>query len=180
MISGLVEGSLLPVDYMTNDHAQALLGKCDNELFLHGGCHIFAIALAQRYGYSLCMVRNTQKTRPEGAAHVFCVFKSETHDAVDVVGLFNVSDLLVCNDWTDEEYYRVEDCSGSDLSLFSTQQLGGGLYTLPAFVKKAHSRALCLIECYGEYYSGRNPAPVPGFSRCGRKVDVREVLKDLS
>jgi len=147
---------------MTIQHYENLLVERDDVLFLHGACHVFALALRERFSYSLRMVRDTTAMLPNGATHVFCHFDASR--GVDVLGLFNVAQRLRDEGWLPLRY-EIVAVTDSDLAAYYTGVPGGGLYLEPSFVAKVKGRAVALIDQFGDHYCGQNPHPVPGLHR---------------
>ena len=40
---------------------------------MKGGCHVFAVCLADTFGYPLRLLRNTSCREPRGIVHVYCL-----------------------------------------------------------------------------------------------------------
>lgn len=152
-------------------HFEDLLLKGDDVLFLHGACHVFALALRDRFGYALRVVHDTTATLPDGAAHVFCHFDESR--GVDVCGIVGVRQLLRDEGWIPPRY-TIKSVSATELQHYCTCTSGGGLYIESSFVALARPRADKLIAQFLDHYSGRRPEPVPGLQRV-HKVDFRSL-----
>ena len=125
-------------------HGVDLLSQSDEDLFSKGGCHVFAICLAEIFHYPIRILRNTTEPIPRGIVHIYCC--PATDVMIDFFGRGNECCYL-----RERHYnfppYRAEAISVSDLENYHTETFGtGGLYVEPCFLESAKQRALRVIE----------------------------------
>lgn len=137
----------------------AILKENDVTLFLHGACHVFALALHEHFGYSLFRLATGN---PKNAPHVYCRFDDD--HSVDVVGIASEQTALTELGWSGSEYRRTE-VSPRELKNYFTISSRGGLYADPKFLEITQERAQARIAKYKDYYSGRILTDIPGSSR---------------
>ena len=145
----------------TTVHA-VMLKENDVTLFLHGACHVFALALHEHFGYSLFLLHDLATGHPKNATHVYCRF-DDAH-SVDVVGIASEQTALTELGWSGPKYRRTE-VSPRELESYFTTSDGGGLYADPEFFAAAQKRAQALIAKFKDHYSGRILKVIPGMSR---------------
>ncbi len=68
-----------------------LLNSDDVTLFTQGGCHVFALALHERFNYPVHYIPGTAG---KGVSHVYCWFVGPTPYAVDVLGFTPENDRV--------------------------------------------------------------------------------------
>jgi hypothetical protein len=133
-----------------------MLMEKDDTLFLHGACHVFALALHEHFGYSLILFAIED---PKDALHVYCRF-DDVH-SVDVVGIAPEQTALTELGWSGQP----TEVSQRELESRFTYSDGGGLYAAPEFFAAAQKRAQSLITKFKDYYSRRILKAIPGMSR---------------
>ena len=136
-----------------------MLKEKDDTLFLHGACHVFALALHEHFGYSLFLLHDLATGHPKNATHVYCRF-DDAH-SVDVVGIASEQTALTELGFSG----RPTETSERELKERFTTSNGGGLYADPEFFDVAQKRAQALIAKFKDYYSGRILKAIPGMSR---------------
>lgn len=133
-----------------------MLKEKDDTLFLHGACHVFALALHEHFGYSLFRLATED---PKDTPHIYCRF-DDAH-SVDVVGIASEQTALTELGFSG----RPTETSERELKERFTTSNGGGLYADPEFFDVAQKRAQALIAKFKDYYSGRILKAIPGMSR---------------
>jgi len=137
--------------------AEELLRMPDDDLFAHGGCHIFARVLHRQYGHPLISVRDDRGRHN----HVACL--PEEDFILDVYGW-----------WSRRAYVEKEGIDiGIGFSLLRLDELekqfvftrGQGFYAHQDFVVPASERAKKWIVMYSAYFDGTKKCPIPGLSR---------------
>jgi hypothetical protein len=145
-----------------NPYHYAILKENDFTLFLHGACHVFALALHEHFGYSLFLLHDITNGNPKNATHVYCRF-DDTH-SVDVVGIAPEQTALNDLGWSDSKYRRME-VSLRELKGYFTISGVGGLCADREFLEVTGDRAQTRIAKCKDYYSGRIRLDIPGASR---------------
>jgi hypothetical protein len=145
-------------------YASELLALPDEVLFTHRGCHVFALALKERFQYPLLWVRE------ECGKHDHVASAPEEGRLVDLFGWFSY-----------REYIRAEmlDELGIRFLPIQAQQVerrfifapGKGYYAHPDFFIPATERARAWIAKYREYFDGTEKAAIPGFERAKKASD---------
>jgi len=121
-----------------------------NEIaFLHGACHVFALALNSHFNYEINVLTNQNN-----GLHVYCLFRENL--AVDVVGIVPVSRMLQVLGWAGQSQRVLRD----RLPEYT------GLCFEPLFLEKMGERAENRIKKFLCYYMGDKGAlDIPGASR---------------
>jgi hypothetical protein len=130
------------------EHHKGILGSNDVDLFTNGGCHIFALALHDRFHYPIhCIPGHSGK----GVSHVYCLFVGPPRYAVDVLGFTPEDD-------------RIWQFSGLSTSAMSREELlsrcrpladGAELCGDSWFGIPARQRAECRIDQFADVFSGQ-------------------------
>jgi len=132
---------------------KGLLDSDDVGLFTRGGCHIFALALHDRFKYPHCIPGHSGKA----VSHIYCRFVGPPHYAVDVFGFTPEAD-------------RVWDFSGLTTPSMSREELlllsrpladGTGLCSDDWFVIPARQRAERSIDQFVDVFSGNRKGRIP-------------------
>ena len=142
-------------------YASELLALCDEQLFTHGGCHVFAFALREEIRpYPLLRVREKGGDHD----HVACAPDPEDERLLDVFGWLS-----------HDEYKREEMLERRQLSFLLIQEeevkkrftltRGQGYYAHPDFFCPATERARAWIAKYREYFDGTQKVAIPGLHR---------------
>ena len=139
-----------------------MLKDNDFSLFLHGACHVFALALHEHFGYSLFLLHDLTNENPKKATHVYCRF-DDAH-SVDVVGIAPEQTALTDLGWGDSKYRRME-VSPRELKGYFTISGEGGLCGDREFLEATAERAQTRIAKSKDYYSGQIRMDIPGASR---------------
>lgn len=141
-----------------------LLTKDDLSLFFNGGCHVFALALQDRFGYSLVLLRNSKHKPPQGVVHVYC---RVGEFAIDAKGFVLESELLgeygclPC-----DQDFSPAIVSKTELEDFFVQLFpGGGLYADLEFMEMAGNRAKERIQFFLPHFDGSFRNELPGSPR---------------
>src|SRR5438093_4273101 len=77
-------------------HKDLLASDDDIRLFTQGGCHVFALALHERFNYAIRLIPGRCA---DSIAHIYCQVPGPPAFAVDVVG-FTPEDNRVWNDFS--------------------------------------------------------------------------------
>ena len=152
-------------------HYANLLKEDDVTLFRSGACHVFTLALHERFGYPMSLIRDFRVPHQKNATHVYCHF-SGTH-SVDVVGIAPEKIALAELGWSGPNYSRVE-ASPNEIKTFYTTESGGGLYADLEFLTLTQERAQKRIKTYRDYYSETILSAVPRASRI-RPASQKEI-----
>lgn len=135
-------------------HKELLASNDDVHLFRHGGCHVFALALHERFNYPLRVIPGHDNN---GIAHIYCKFAGTPAFAVDVLG-FTLEDDLVWKCFASPGATRC--ISRVELvGLFeplSLERMCGEDW----FVQPARERAERRIERYMEIFSGQRKVQI--------------------
>src|SRR5208282_6062896 len=124
-----------------------VLDSDDVRLFTQGGCHIFALALHDRFNYPIHYIPGHSG---KGVSHIYCRFAGPPHYAVDVQGFT-------------PEGERIWDFSGLITHLMTREELlslfrplgdAAGMCGDEWFVRPARQRAECRISQFEEVFSG--------------------------
>jgi hypothetical protein len=131
-----------------NRNYNALL-ECDDDenLFLNGGCHVFALSLHERLQLPLFLVRESASPN---AAHVFC---RSGEFAIDVMGFTLEQDIIEAKVWIHPSWV-VEEASPLEMEKNYIYSLCPGLCAEPSFLRLAHARAKKRIDDYIKFYDG--------------------------
>jgi hypothetical protein len=146
------------------ERASELLDLPDDVLFTHGGCHIFALMLKERFYLPLLWVRE----KDGDYDHIGCA--PEEGKILDVFGYFSHS-----------EYIQGEMLNGR-LIYFDTLEeeemrkrfilvRGKGYYAHQDFVEIASLRARNWISKYLKYFDGTEKTSIPGLQRVKNTAD---------
>src|SRR5437016_6065552 len=98
-------------------HFAKMLDEDDVTLFLHGACHVFVLALHQRFGYPMFLLRDLGTLDQKSAAHVYCRFSDSA--SVDVAGIAPENLALAELGWSGQTYRRMQT-SPKELQSFFT------------------------------------------------------------
>jgi hypothetical protein len=137
-----------------NERYGPLLDSPPIELFIQGGCHVFAFALVSSFGYQLRMIPGDE---PRTVSHVYCVSASHPSYAIDVLGFSNERNRVF---W-DFGRTRCQDITVDDLKRYFRTDREAGLFAPEVFWKPAYAKALARIENYLPYYDGSILARTP-------------------
>lgn len=124
-----------------------LLASDDVCLFTNGGCHVFALALHERFNYPICVISGYSN---KGIAHIYCRFVGPPAFAVNVLGFTPEGD-------------RIWNFAGLSFHLIDHTELLGFFQPLSPegmcgedwFVQPARQRADRRIEKYADIFSGQ-------------------------
>jgi hypothetical protein len=150
---------------------EAMLKEPDVTLFLHGACHVFALALHERFGYPIIVLCSLQAAHRPNATHVYC--RLGATGSVDVVGIAPEQIALTELGWSGPHFRPIEVLPEA-IEGCQSMTGGDGLYAHPAFLRATRARAQARITEYRDYYSGRNLTAIPGASRTQR-ASPREI-----
>jgi hypothetical protein len=126
---------------------QGLLDSDDIGLFTRGGCHIFALAIHERFNYPIhCIPGNSGK----GVSHIYCRFVGPPHYAVDVLGFTLEKDRV----WYFSGLSTRTLSRAELLSLSRPLADGAGLCGDDWFVIPARQRAERCIDQFMDVFSG--------------------------
>src|SRR5438876_6958554 len=114
-----------------------MLEEDEGRLFLHGACHVFALALHESFNYPIVLLQDTTAEQSKSATHVYCRFSN--WQSVDVVGIAREEDALAELGWIGAKY-RPRKVSPSELENYFTLTEGGGLYAAAVFLSVARAR----------------------------------------
>ena len=152
--------------------AEELLQRPDEDLFAHGGCHIFAQVLHAQLGHPLVLIRNDEETH----CHVAC--EPEKEFILDVFGWRGRCDYI-------EDEGRDLDIAFSALRLEELERRlvygrGPGFYAHKDFIAPASERARKWIAVHHEYFDGSTRHAIPNISRrmTASKDELREIFSD--
>lgn len=139
-------------------HKDELLSMSDEHLFTMGGCHIFAMCLADSFGYPLRILRDMSVPEPGGIVHVYCLADSDV--MVDIEGHRSESEYRRAKRY-DFPPYHAESITHRRIQELSVECFGrGGLYCGAGFVEAARVRAMARISSaqskYGSAGLGAN------------------------
>jgi hypothetical protein len=150
--------------------ASTLLALPGDELFAHGGCHVFALALKERFSYPLLWVRE------EGGPHDHVACAPEHGRLLDVFGWFS-----------HDEYRREEMLDRRQISFLLIQEEevkrrfifapGQGYYAHPDFFCPATERARTWIAKYREYFDGTRKVTIPSLHRV-KKTSGEDIFQE--
>jgi hypothetical protein len=127
---------------------KTLLQNGAESLFLNGGCHVFALALHQRFGYPLVCVRDSSSN---SVPHAYC---RSAEYAVDVRGFCHEKRLLDAKRWNVYPFYAAT-ATPSEMKkhyVYSVPRVG--LYENPLFLREARIQAKKQIDAYIKHYDG--------------------------
>jgi hypothetical protein len=163
-------------------HTDNLLNRSDEYLFTKGGCHVFALCLADSFGYPLRLLRNTSVPEPGGIVHVYCLPAPDI--MVDFAGHGSERAYLRSKCY-DSPPYHAETVCRARLQELSVEQFGhGGLYAEVDFLTTARARALAVIEAapskYGDVERSSTTAPWTAARNLVRSLLLASVLAGCS
>lgn len=131
-----------------------LLQADDECLFLNGACHVFALALHERFHYPLVLVLLADEIK-QNVPHVFC---RSSEFAVDVIGFTPEKQLVDAKQWN-ESRSMPQSCvipvTRQELESHYVQTVPcPGLYGDELFLCEARLRAETRITHYMKFYDG--------------------------
>ncbi len=130
-----------------------LLACDDVHLFTKGACHIFALALHERFKYPIRLIPGHVSNK---VAHIYCQFAGSPPYAVDALG------------FTPEDHRVWKDFSGTSAPFIDRTKLLQFFQPLSEeamcgeewFVRAARQRADCRIEKYVDVFSAQRKAQI--------------------
>ena len=134
-------------------HHKGLLESDDVHLFCNGGCHVFALALHERFNYPIHLIPGHSNNR---VAHIYCKFAGSPAYAVDVLGFTPEDDRV----WRDFSGLSVSYIDRTNLLQFYQPLSNEGMCGEDWFVRPARQRADCRIEKYIDVFSGQLKARI--------------------
>src|SRR6266568_254559 len=152
---------------------QPLLHGDPIDLFAEGGCHVFAIALQERFGYPLRLLR---KDEDGSVSHVYCYCGVEPCYAVDVLGhteerarLWDFGLQRPVHELANaglgypapSSWDPVIDITVNELRQHFTVKPGKGLFAHRNFMVAARISAEERISKYLEFYDGSSKCRTP-------------------
>lgn len=137
-------------------HKGLLASNDDVHLFRKGGCHVFALALHERFNYPLRVIPGHDNN---GIAHIYCKFAGPPTFAVDVLG-FTLEDDLVWECFASPA--TATRCINRTelVGLFQPLSREGMLCGEDWFVQPARERADRRIKKYMEIFSGQRKVQI--------------------
>jgi hypothetical protein len=135
-----------------------LLSLDDIKLFTEGGCHVFALALHERFKYPIHYIPGTVG---KGISHIYCRFAGPTPYAVDVLGFTPEDDRI----WKDfGSPCRKTPCvSLTELrSFFMPLTSDEGMCGEEWFISAARKRADRRIDEFIDIFSGGRKEQIQG------------------
>jgi hypothetical protein len=138
-----------------------LLKSDDVTLFTQGGCHVFALALHERFNYPVHYIPGTAGN---GVSHIYCRFVGPTPYAVDVLGFTPEDDRI----WKDfgSPCRNPPFVSLTQLrSFFKPLTSDDGMCGEEWFVCAARQRADRRIEEFIDIFSGTRQERIQGLVR---------------
>src|ERR1035441_8107176 len=131
-------------------HTDDLLSQHDEGLFTKGGCHVFAVCLAETFGYPLRLLRDRSVPEPGGIVHVYCLPAPDV--MMDFNGRANERGYRRDNCY-DFPPYRAETVTRRRIQELSVPKFGGGgLYAEAHFLEIARGRAFAAITARRSKY----------------------------
>jgi len=130
-----------------------LLTLDDVRLFTQGGCHVFALALHDRFTYPIRMIPGHCN---KGITHIYCQFAGPPDFAVDVLG-FTQEDKRVWNDFSGTSVCSIDRTKLLDFFQPLSQE---GMCGEDWFVDEARQRADRRIEGHVDIFSGQRKVRV--------------------
>lgn len=127
---------------------EELLTFDDVGLFTKGGCHVFALALHEKFGYPIRVIPGQSEGR---LAHIYCQFAGPPAFAVDVIG-FTPESFRVWDDFSGLSSHFIDR---TDLLNLFKPLSESGMCGEDWFVHAARQRADSRIEAYGDIFSGQ-------------------------
>jgi len=130
---------------------EELLKSDDVRLFTGGGCHVFALALHDRFNYPVHYIPGHGG---KGVSHIYCQVAGTPNYAVDVLGFTPEEDRV----WKDfGSVCRVTPVISREklLSLFKQLPEDGGMCGADWFVRPARQRAELWIDRFWDVFSGK-------------------------
>ena len=126
-----------------SNYTTDLLKQNDEDLFSNGGCHVFAVCLAEILSYPIRLLRDTSIPLPGGVVHVYCL--PATDVMIDFRGRSSERSYRDRKRY-DFPPYQAETVSVECIKTLYVDNFGhGGLYADPRFIEAARSRALAAI-----------------------------------
>jgi len=136
-------------------HTDDLLSQSDEDLFTKGGCHLFAVCLAETFRYPLRLLRDTGVPEPGGVVHVYCLPAPDVMIDFTGRGSERAYRRINCYDFPP---YCAETVNRQRIQELSVGEFGRrGLYAEARFVATARSRALAVIAAARSKYAGVDP-----------------------
>jgi len=129
---------------------RTLLNSDDVKLFTQGGCHVFALALHERFKYPIHCIRGAF-----GISHIYCRFAGPPPYAVDVLGFTPEDDRI----WKDfgSPCRQPPVISLTEMrSLFKPLTCDGGMCGADWFVCPARQRAERRIDKFIDIFCGKH------------------------
>ena len=129
---------------------EELLKSDDVRLFTGGGCHVFALALHERFSYPVHYIPGLGG---KGVSHIYCQVAGTPNYAVDVLGFTPEEDRV----WKDfGSACRVTPAISREklLSLFKQLADDDGMCGADWFVRPARQRAELRIDRFWDVFSG--------------------------
>lgn len=139
------------------DHSKRLLNMPCDELFAHGGCHIFAMELRRIFDYPLLLI-----TKEENQYHVACA--PEDIIVLDVYGWVTRAKYEK-DDFLDGIIIKYTIIQEKELRSCFTEKKGLGYYYHESFRKPAIERAKKWIDKHYCYFNGDKKEPISWLKR---------------
>jgi hypothetical protein len=130
-----------------------LLTLDDVCLFTKGGCHVFALALYERFGYPIRVILGHSN---DGIAHIYCQFAGPPNFAVDVIGFTPEDDRM----WKDFGGLSTRLINRTELLDLFKPLSEHGMCGEDWFVRPARQRADRRIEAYIDIFSGERKVQI--------------------
>jgi hypothetical protein len=146
-----------------------LLRETNDVLFRAGGCHVFALALAEKKGLPLLWVHEDGGTYD----HVACAGGDGV--IVDFFGWFSFTEFCRA-DWIESRAIRFSPIAEADVRARFVFGPSQGYYALPEFFEPAADRARAWIQKHDDIFSGRNRIAIPGVSRLQTMDDADAIF----
>ncbi len=126
---------------------KGLLDSDDIGLFTRGACHVFALALHDRFRYPIhCIPGHSGK----GVSHIYCRFVGPTHYAVDALGFTIEADRVWYFSGMSTRAISREEL----ISFFRPLTEAGGMCGEDWFITPARQRAERRIDQFVDVFSG--------------------------
>jgi hypothetical protein len=154
---------------------ETLLQGSDEILFLQGGCHVFALALHDRFDYVLICVKHVNPAS-RCVPHVYC--KSGGY-AVDVMGFTPEKLLLDAKRWNLPPFFAATFKPSELEDHYVCTVPCPGLYADFTFMQRARIRAEQRIDDYIAHYNGtlRTPIGPHPFLRKTTEEEINEIFR---
>src|SRR5271157_5259288 len=131
-----------------DEQYKKLLQASDEHLFLNGGCHVFALALHERFRYPLVCVRESSSNC---VPHVYCRVDEY---AIDVIGFTVEKQILDAKKWNVHPFSAIP-VTPFDLQKYYVNTFPcPGLYADDSFMSQAGLRANKRITDCISFYDG--------------------------